>query len=315
VYAADVPAKNSLNEVMHAAILTAMLFALTGVCANQASRLLGAGRANFFRLLVALVVLTLWVGLHKNAFFAGPGSWFFIAGAIGFGMGGWCMFQALRRVGSTLSLLTVECAATIFASTIGWLVLGASLSLRECGWIFLLLLGVVVGMTPGPIPQLSRRMIVKGCGLALLAGLLQAISFNLSRHGFNQLRDAGETLPFATASWQRLVGGAVVALLLFLFFGRRSKPQIINDSGAHVSVLPAPVWVGLNALFGPILGVTCMLWAISLVANPGLVQAVAATATLLSVPFAYLLEGARPKWTYYIGTLLALSASALLILG
>jgi drug/metabolite transporter (DMT)-like permease len=57
-----------------------------------------------------------------------------------------------------------------------------------------------------------------------------------------------------------------------------------------------------------------MLWAISLVANPGLVQAVAATATLLTVPFASRLERARPKLPYFLGCLLALGGTAALIL-
>jgi drug/metabolite transporter (DMT)-like permease len=69
----------------------------------------------------------------------------------------------------------------------------------------------------------------------------------------------------------------------------------------------------LNALFGPVLGVTCLMWAISLVHNPGLVQTVAATATLLTVPAARRLEGARPGRNYYLGSLLALAGVAFLL--
>lgn len=57
-----------------------------------------------------------------------------------------------------------------------------------------------------------------------------------------------------------------------------------------------------------------MLWAISLVENPGLVQSVAATATLLTVPMACRLEQARPGRTYYLGCLLALAGTAGLLL-
>ncbi|TVR48714.1 MAG: hypothetical protein EA425_13840 [Puniceicoccaceae bacterium] len=74
--------------------------------------------------------------------------------------------------------------------------------------------------------------------------------------------------------------------------------------------MPAPAWVALNALFGPVLGVTCMLWAIRVVDNPGLVQAVVATSTLITIPFARALEKARPGLAYYIGCLLALSGVA-----
>jgi drug/metabolite transporter (DMT)-like permease len=68
--------------------------------------------------------------------------------------------------------------------------------------------------------------------------------------------------------------------------------------------------VVLNALCGPVLGVTCLLWAVSLVGNPGLVQTVAATATLLTVPLARRLEGARPGLPYFTGCGLALGGVA-----
>ena len=82
----------------------------------------------------------------------------------------------------------------------------------------------------------------------------------------------------------------------------------------RVIFLPAPAWVALNALLGPVLGVTCMMWAVSLVHNPGLVQTVAATATLLSIPAARQLEGARPRLTYYLGVTLALAGVAGLLM-
>ncbi|MCF7732909.1 MAG: EamA family transporter, partial [Akkermansiaceae bacterium] len=139
---------------MHAALLTALLFALTGVCATQASRLLGAGRANAWRLVIALAVLGIWA----HGFGPGPGPgggggalrWFMLAGGIGFGLGGWCVFQALRRIGSTLTLLIVECAAAVFATAIGWSFLGAALQPWEIVFIVLILAGVILGLAPGP---------------------------------------------------------------------------------------------------------------------------------------------------------------------
>jgi drug/metabolite transporter (DMT)-like permease len=299
---------------MHAALLTAFLFALTGLCANQSSRLLGAGRANAWRLMVALLILATWAHGLGDGLGGGVVSWFMLAGGVGFGLGGWCMFQALRRMGSTLSLLIVECAAAIFAGAIGWLWLGASLRPHEVVFASLILTGIVVGMSPGPIPNLARERVRAGCLLATLAALFQAISFNLSRHAFNLLEGSPDSIGNLTAAYQRLLGGFMVAALIYgltvLFRRSSSAPAALRPS----SPLPAPVWVGLNALFGPVLGVSCMLWAISLVPNPGLVQAVAATATLLTVPFARTLEGARPGRSYYAGCLLALTGTAALIL-
>lgn len=297
---------------MHAAVLTAFLFALTGVCAAQASRLLGAARANAWRMVVALLMLGGWA----HGFGPGLGGrvlpWFLLAGGIGFGLGGWCVFQALRRVGSTLTLLIVDCGAALFGTAIGWIWLGAALRPLEIVFVGLILTGVVVGMRPGPIPALRREAVLAGCAVAVVAGLFQAVSFNLSRHAFNLLRAAGEPAQPLVAAYQRLLGGCLVAVLLYAVTAALRKQFLAKQQGDAQtapfpdSPLPAPVWVGLNALLGPVLGVTCMLWAVSLIANPGLVQAVAASATLLTVPFARRLEAARPRTPYYAGCLLAL---------
>ncbi len=306
---------------MYAALLTAFLFAFTGVCATQSSRLLGAGRANAWRLILALLMLGLWSHLIGTGFGGGVIEWFMLAGGIGFGLGGWCMFQALRRVGSTLSLLIVECAAAVFAATIGWIWLGAGLTGWEIFFAALILTGVIVGISPGPIPGLRRMLVLGGCGLALIAALFQAISFNISRHAFTLLEQSEGSIDHLSAAYQRLLGGAVIALALYAltrvairFRAGRSAGET-SPAPADKSPLPAPAWVFLNALFGPVLGVSCMLWAIRLVPNPGLVQAVAATATLITIPFARLLERARPGPTYYLGCLLALSGTAGLLLG
>lgn len=300
---------------MHFAVLTAILFALTGVCAAQASRMLGAGRANAWRLVIALAVLAGWV----HGF--GPGlrgsglPWFLTAGGIGFGLGGWCTFQALRRVGSTLTLLTGECAAALFAVVIGWVALGASLRPLETGFVVMVISGVVIGISPGPIPALGRKAVVAGCGFAMAGALFQAVSLNLSSHAFALMKEAGEGIRPIEAAYQRLLGGAAIAVVLHAITVavRRSSGVVVNDIHAAPfpkSILPAPAWVVLNALCGPVLGVTCLLWAVSLVGNPGLVQTVAATATLLTVPLARRLEGARPGLPYFTGCGLALGGVA-----
>ena len=301
---------------MPVAVLTACLFALTGICATQASRLLGGARANFWRLLIATCVLSLYAHLWGQGWGGSAAPWFFLAGGIGFGLGGYCMFQALRRTGSTLTLLIEQCAATIFAAAIGWVFLDAGLILLEILLIIVILSGVIWGMSPGPLPNLPRRVLRTGLVFALAAALFQAVSFNLSRQAFILIAKTGETLTALTAAYQRLTGGVIVALILYgiTYFVLRQKIFAPAPRQIQPSPFPAPVWVCANALFGPVLGVSSMLWAIRLVENVGLVQAIAATATLLTVPLACLLEGARPKRSYYGGAALALAGVAGLLL-
>jgi drug/metabolite transporter (DMT)-like permease len=298
---------------MHAAILTAFLFALTGICATQSSRRLGAGRANFWRLVVALLLLSIWAHTFGSGFASGVVVWFLLAGAIGFGLGGWCMFQALRRIGSTLSLLILECSAAVVATAIGWAWLGAALSWTEIVFVGMILAGIICGLSPGPIPSLARPVVFAGTAFALLGACFQAISFNLSKKAFLLLEQSGGQIDQLTAAYQRLVGGAAVALLLYGLGWCLSNKQKPLPPLTTNTPFPTPVWVVGNALFGPVLGVSCMLWAIRLVDNPGIVQAIAATATLLTVPLAYRLEGARPGTRYYAGCLIALMGIFLLV--
>lgn len=295
---------------MSVAVLTAFLFGLTGVCATQSSRLLGGSRANFWRLVVALAMLALWAHLFGRGFGGGAVLWFMLAGGIGFGCGGWCMFQALPRIGSTLGLLVVECAAAIVATVIAWWWLGAALTLWQVLFGTLILVGVVIGASPGPLPDLKRMRVASGCVFALVAACFQAVSFNLSRHGFSVLEATGGAIDPLSAAYQRLVGGALVAAVIYGLVGRlmsRCQAVAMPAPPHPASPLPAPAWVALNALFGPVLGMSCMLWAISLTPNPGLVAAIVATATLMTIPFARFLEGARPGISYYAGCAVALA--------
>lgn len=298
---------------MHAAVLTAFLFALTGLCAAQSSRRLGAARANLWRLVVALVLLAAWAHTFGDGFGSGVERWFILAGAVGFGFGGWCMFQALRRLGSTLSLLIVECAAAIVAGAIGWLWLGAALTALEMLFAGMILAGVICGISRPPLAGVPRRTKMIGSAFALCAACFQAVSFNLSKKAFLLLEQTGGQIDHFTAAYQRLLGGAVIALVLYITGQILRGTTLPPHPPFRSNPIPTPLWVFCNALFGPVLGVTCMLWAIRLVDNPGMVQAVAATATLLTVPLAYLLEGARPGPRYYLGCGLALTGLFFLV--
>jgi drug/metabolite transporter (DMT)-like permease len=306
----------SVLKRMHAAVLTAILFALTGICAAQASSLLGAGRANAWRLAIALGVLALWVHGFGPGLPHGLRTWFVSAGAIGFGLGGWCAMQALRHGGSTLSLLVIECVAALAATAIGWLALGAALDWRQTAAVAMILTGVVLAALPGPLPGLTRTMLHRALAFAVAAACFQAISINLSKYGFTEAAAAAIPVAPVESAYQRLWGGCAAAILIHVIvlqIARLRPPTPPSAAPFPASPLPAPAWVILNALFGPVLGVTCLMWAISLVHNPGLVQTVAATATLLTIPAARRLEGARPKLNYYLGSILALSGIAFLL--
>jgi len=302
------------------ALLSTFLFALTAVCATQAAVMLGGVRANLGRLLVAVVLLAIWAHVWGNGWGGGQLGRLYLAGAIGFGFGGLCMFQAFPRIGSTLSLLVVECAAAVSTAGLAWWYLGAALSALQilCGLVSIG--GVLIGLAPFRLPDLPRRTLIAGAAFAVMASVGQGISWTLSKSAFLRIEAAGDTLEPLSAAYQRLLGGVTVALIAaFLAWalqvGRRGLPDEAPTGAAPGSwSARAGFWVLANALAGPVLGVGCVLWAIREVGNPGIVQAVVATATLVSVPMARRLEVRRLRANYFLGAGLSILGTAGLIL-
>lgn len=299
---------------MFAALLTTGLFALTAVFATQAALLVGAIRANLGRLVIATVLLGAWAHAFGRGLGGGELPVFFLAGAIGFGAGGFCMFQAFPRIGSTLSLLVVECAATLVTAVMGWIVFSAHLTPAQILSALLCIGGVVTALYPYRMPDVPRRTLLAGVGFTLAAAFFQGISWTLTKHAFLEIARAGGAMDPMNAAYQRLLGGLTVAVVIYAMRYLRKADQRVQPSPAAGRSWRAAGWILANALAGPVLGVSCMLWAIREVANPGLVQAVVATATLVTVPLARHLERRVFRWPYFLGAAIAIAGVAGLLL-
>ena len=293
---------------MFAALLTALFFGITPVCANRAIRLAGFAAANLGRLLAAAAVLGVWAFAFGQGL-RGPFAWFFAAGAVGFGLGGACMFLALPRLGAPLASLIVEAVAAVGAMAMAWAWYADAVDPARLGWAALVLAGLGVGLFPYIRGTGRRPGALPGALLALLAGLGQAVSLVVSRKAFLSLKLAGLPMDPLTAAFQRLCGGVLVALVLWLAFRRLAAPGVQPPAPRRGPGDRPLFWIGLNALFGPILGVTCLLWALKTM-QPGLAQTIAATAPLVSVPFARWLEGHTPPRLYYAGCAVVIAGLA-----
>ncbi|MEX0322055.1 MAG: EamA family transporter [Puniceicoccaceae bacterium] len=301
---------------MPIALLTTLLFALTAIFATQAAVAIGPVRANMWRLVTAALILGVWAHSFGQGLGGGQAGLLFLAGIIGFGAGGWCMFQAFPRIGSTLSLLSVECSAALITLLMGWLFLGAAVTPWQIVLALIIIMGIVFALFPFRLPDVPSRTLVAGVAFASTAAVGQSISWTLTKHAFTQVKLNGLILHPLTAAYQRMLGGVCLALVVFvvatlILKKERDKPAIVP--GELVANVPAPVWVIANALAGPVLGVSCMLWAIREVNNPGLVQAVVATATLFTVPLVRHFERKIFSWNYFAGALAALGAMAALV--
>ena len=299
------------------ALLTTLLFALTAVCATQAAIALGGTRANLGRLLIAVVLLGIWAHVYGAGWSGGEFGRLYLAGAIGFGLGGLCMFQAFPRIGSTLSLLVVECAAAVSSGVLAWWVLGAALTPLQvvCGLVSIG--GVLIGLAPYRLPDVARPVLVTGAIFATVASIGQGISWTLTKSAFIRIQASGGAIDPLSAAYQRLLGGVTIALIavfLVRILGRLRQGGVVAHPDRTRPTVRAGIWVVANALAGPVFGVGCMLWAIREVGNPGVVQAVVATATLVSVPFSRRLEGKSLRPNYFYGAAMSILGTAGLLL-
>ena len=132
---------------------------------------------------------------------------------------------------------------------------------------------------------------------------------------------AGTPPDVITVAFQRLVGGFLVGLLVYVvarWVWREkwgftavdgSEKAVLSSAGGKLTTRPL-FWGGLNSLFGPILAVTGTVWAQQTM-NAGVVQSIVALAPMISVPFAFWLEGHKPPRLWYLGAAVAIVGLAL----
>jgi drug/metabolite transporter (DMT)-like permease len=293
-----------------AALLTAFCFAGAGVSARRSTVLLGAERANLLRLLVGVGVLGVVAAIFWKGMSGAVGARFALAGVIGFGGGGYCMMHALRLLGSPRALLGVESLTAIFAGGLAWGVLGDPLTVPQLLSCLVILGGVLwagSAWSEGTV-EASWRERRAGFVFALLASGAQALSLVLSRQAFLLAAQGADVVGKFDAAFLRLLGGGAFAILILALAARpqaeAGKARRLLDPGASWRGQPL-LWGVVNGLCGPVLGVTCWLWAVSLL-HPAIVQSVAATAPLLSVPLSRTLEPGGLGGRFFTGAPLAI---------
>jgi drug/metabolite transporter (DMT)-like permease len=286
------------------AFLATILFSISAICGNRASKLLGGTEANFWRLLFATLLLAAYAHLLGQGFSGPAFRTFFISGCIGFGVGDLALFQALPRIGSRLSVMLVLCLSSPLGAALEWFWMRTALSGPEIWSAVVVLIGVAVALAPSEHLDATRPVLWTGVTFGLLAAICQALGAVLSRQAFAEDRAGGLDIDGVTAAYQRILGGVLVTGVFLAMLKLKPIPVHLHKPDQMARLQAAIPLVLLNGLAGPALGVSCYQWALKN-APTGIVLPIVATTPVIIIPFSFLFEKERPSKRSLLGGIMA----------
>jgi drug/metabolite transporter (DMT)-like permease len=295
---------------MFPAFLTTIFFSISVICGSRSARLIGGTEANFWRLTFATSFLAVWAFAMGQGLSGQTFPIFLLSGIIGIGMGDVALFQSLPRLGPRLTLLLTRCLAPPFAAFIEWRWLGTTLHGKQIFYGIVVLIGIGISLYPDKALKISRKEILPGVIFCILAALGDGFGAVLSRKAYAVLKQDGDSIDGATAAFQRIIGGLLIAGICLLIVKWRSVKLHLTRSEEAAS-LPsrekwrkALPWILANSLAGQTIGVSCYQWAFQ--STPaGVVLPIVATTPLVAIPLTHYIEGERPSVHSVVGGIIA----------
>lgn len=258
-----------------AALLTAVFWTVTALAFESASRKVGSLSVNLIRLVIALILLTLYSWLVRGLPFPTDAQshhwiWLSLSGLVGFVLGDLFLFRAYVVVGARISMLIMALAPPI-AALIGWLMMDEQLTPRQGLAMLITFAGIALVILKREIddPELSAeaengngkkngRSTRKKVKFSYpISGLLLAFGGAVGQGGGLVLSKYGMANYDVFAAVQiRVITGVVGFAGLFLVLNRWAA------LGKALKNRKAMGRLSIGAFFGPFLGVSFSLWAV-----------------------------------------------------
>lgn len=283
---------------MFAALLTLLLFSVSAISGHRVATRIGGVEANFWRLMIATILLALWANIFGGGLAGDSFALFFLSGFIGVGLGDSGYYQALPLLGSRRTVLLTQCCTAPFAALIEWLWMGTKLNLPEIISIAVILIGVAIALAPRDHAVIPAHELKIGIFASLVAAFGGAMGAVLSRKAYAVAHTAGQHIDPGTAGYQRVLGGIIVPVIV-MFMLKWKTPFAIADvtEERDLNILPAKwrslwPWVVINGLTGQTLGMSCFQWAVEKI-PAGIVTAIVATTPIIMLPMTRIVDGEK----------------------
>lgn len=292
-------------------LATAVLWTITAVCFEAASRQIGSLFVNFLRLLLAALLfaaLSLWRTGSMLPMLQ-PCAWFklSLSGLIGFAVADLMLFQAFVLIGARLSMLIYASVPSI-AALAGYWFMGERLLPASVAGMLVTTLGIGIAVLGKRGSSTSRvRNLRAGVTLAIGGSIGQAAGLLLGKAG------AGAADAFA-ATQVRVLAGVLGFLLIVA--ARCQLPVLyrliietwrsrVTKNGRRDTQW-ALLLLGVGALLGPFLGVSLGLLSTQLL-PAAIASTLMSIVPALLVPFSALFLREKVTRLELLGTFVAIA--------
>ncbi|HNY84604.1 MAG TPA: DMT family transporter [Anaerolineaceae bacterium] len=237
-----------------AALLTAIVWVISGIFFERAGKHTSSLAVTFIRMIFALLQVGLILWVTRGSPFptdASPGTWLWLSlsGLVGFVIGDIFLFEAYVRLGTRLALLLMSFSPVI-TGILSYFIFGEKLTSLSMLGIALTLTGIaVVILTRSERKALKLRVEPFGVLCGVLGAVGQSVGTILSKQGIGTYD--------AFAATQIRVIASIAGFALYFAIGRHwpKLTQLLKDRSS--------LWqTATGAFFGTTLGVGFSLLAI-----------------------------------------------------
>ncbi len=250
------------------ALVTALVWALGIFPFTEASKRLGPLPVNNFRLLLAVIFLSVFIffydGISVSEFLYKPSNnnWLYLSmsGVIGLAIGDYFSFGSFAILGARMgSIFSTLSPAFVFL--IAMLFLDEKINYIGIIGIFITLLGVLLVILSKHekynFEKSEFGSFRKGLIFGVLSALCQSIGVVLSKIGL--LNQSLNSISPAHSSWIRMVGATIAAYIAVVVIGKfkeTNAPIFENKNNGMKFLL-------MGTLCGPVVGMICSMYALA----------------------------------------------------
>ena len=287
---------------------------------TEAARRIGPNSVNHFRLLLAVFFLTIisliFLPISFKELFTSPlpqhWLWFGLSGVVGLAAGDYFGFTSFAilgpRIGSIFS--TLAPTAALFS---GYFLVHERINIIGIIGIAITIAGVIwltlTRSAKATMKDHEHGKVGKGILFGILSAICQGVGVVLANKGFqSQINNAN--VPAFQATWLRMVCATSAVFLITIIRGKLkevAKPVLENKNNGIIYT------VG-GTIFGPVIGVSLSMTAISLLNNkPSVAQTIFSLVPVMVLPLSYLFYKEKITLKSVLGALIAITGVLVLI--